>query len=243
MAKPAPTMKASWKPSVSAVGSACLAPPAAAITSSVREFAIVARIASPSAPPTCCDVLLSLLASPASWPETPLTAAIVIGTNAKPSPIAASSEAGRMSEMYVPSTETWEPENGPGGQQQPADQRPLEADAGHEHRGQAGRHDDPEGQRQVGEAGLQRAVAEHVLHVERHEEEHREQRHRHQQRDHVGARQRPVPEDPERDERALRAALDQEEAREEQQRDRDERDRLGRAPAGVDGVDERVDEQ
>ena len=36
MAKPAPTMNASWKPSVSAVGSAAWAPPAAAITSSVR---------------------------------------------------------------------------------------------------------------------------------------------------------------------------------------------------------------
>ena len=55
IAKPAPTMKAFWKPSVSAVGSACGSPPAVAITSSVRELATVARIARPSAPPTCCE--------------------------------------------------------------------------------------------------------------------------------------------------------------------------------------------
>ena len=73
----------------------------------MREFAIVARIARPSAPPICCDVLISPLASPASRPDTPLTAAIVMGTNAKPRPTAASSDAGRMSETYSPSGETW----------------------------------------------------------------------------------------------------------------------------------------
>ena len=67
----------------------------------------MARIARPSAPPTCWDVLIRPLASPASRPDTPLTAATVIGTNAKPRPNAASSEAGRMSETYLPSGETW----------------------------------------------------------------------------------------------------------------------------------------
>ena len=69
----------------------------ALISASVRELAIEARIARPSAPPTCCDVLISPDARPASCGSTPLTAAIVIGTNAKPSPTAASSDGNRMS--------------------------------------------------------------------------------------------------------------------------------------------------
>ena len=90
-------MKAIWKPSVSAPGSADCAPPAACIRLSVREFAIEARIARPSAPPTCCDVLISPEARPVSCGSTPLTAAIVIGTNANPSPTAATSDGNRMS--------------------------------------------------------------------------------------------------------------------------------------------------
>ena len=97
IAKPAPTVNAAWKPSVSAAGRALLAPPASAIASCVVEFAIVARIARPSAPPTCCEVLMSPLASPDSWAETPATAAIVSGTNTSPSPTAASSDGNSTS--------------------------------------------------------------------------------------------------------------------------------------------------
>src|SRR5215207_821210 len=88
-AKPAPTRNASWKPSVSAT--AGLRSPEAN-TSSVREVATVARIASPSAPPTCWEVLMSPEARPASSWFVPVTAAIVTGTNAKPSPTAATSD-------------------------------------------------------------------------------------------------------------------------------------------------------
>ena len=90
-------MKAAWKPSVSAAGSALWSPPAAAIASCVVEFAIVARMARPSAPPTCWEVLISPLASPDSWAETPATAAIVSGTNTSPSPTAASSDGNSTS--------------------------------------------------------------------------------------------------------------------------------------------------
>ena len=96
-AKPAPTRNASWKPCVSAFGSAAGSPPADCIRLSVFEFAIEARIARPSAPPTCCDVLISPDARPASCGATPLTAPIVIGTKAKPSPTAAISDGNRMS--------------------------------------------------------------------------------------------------------------------------------------------------
>ena len=49
-----------------------------------RELAIAARIARPSAPPICWQVLIRPDARPASCGSTPATAAIVIGTNAKP---------------------------------------------------------------------------------------------------------------------------------------------------------------
>ena len=92
MANPAPTMNASRKPSVSALA---IASPSATRLS-VRELAIEARMARPSAPPTCCDVLIRPDARPASCAST-LTAAIVIGTKAKPSPTAATSDGPRMS--------------------------------------------------------------------------------------------------------------------------------------------------
>ena len=75
----------------------------------------------------------------------------------------------------------------------------------------AGRDDDADRQRQVREPGLERVVAEHLLHVQRDEEEHREQRHRDQQRDDVRPGDRPQAEDRERHERGLRAQLDDDE--------------------------------
>ena len=66
--------------------------PLSASTSSVREFAMVASTARPSAPPTCWEVLISPLARPDSRSATPDTAAIVIVTNEKPSPTAARSD-------------------------------------------------------------------------------------------------------------------------------------------------------
>jgi hypothetical protein len=51
----------------------------------------------------------------------------------------------------------------------------LEAESGDELTAQTGRDDDRQGQRQVGEARMYRAVAEHLLHVQRDVEEHREQ--------------------------------------------------------------------
>jgi hypothetical protein len=58
----------------------------------VRLLATVARIARPSAPPTCWEVLISPEARPASCGLVPVTAAIVTGTKEKPSPNAASSD-------------------------------------------------------------------------------------------------------------------------------------------------------
>ena len=100
----APPRNALWNPSLSALGSVELP---VAITSSVRDVAIVESTASPSAPPICCEVLISPLARPCSRSSTPETAAIVEVTKPNPSPIAASSEAPRMSVRKPPPTETW----------------------------------------------------------------------------------------------------------------------------------------
>ena len=81
----APTQNAAANPSVSAT--ACYEPLANA--SSVVDTATVERIAMPTAPPICCDVLMRPDASPASSGFVPATAAIVIGTyaNGMPSPM------------------------------------------------------------------------------------------------------------------------------------------------------------
>src|SRR4051794_31267017 len=103
-ANTAPTVNAAWKPSVSAPGGAWCDASELVVT----LFAIVARMARPSAPPICWDVLISPEASPSSCGSTPDTAATVIETNAKPSPTAASRDGNRMSPTYVPVGETWE---------------------------------------------------------------------------------------------------------------------------------------
>ncbi len=103
-----PPRNAAWKPSLSAFGSAAGSPPELATRSSVREVAIVASTASPSAPPICCEVLISPLASPASCSATPDIAAIVVVTKANPRPVAASSDGPRMSLTKLPPTDTCE---------------------------------------------------------------------------------------------------------------------------------------
>ncbi len=98
----APAQNAAWNPFVSASG--CATP--AATSSVVVETAIVERIAMPTAPPICCDVLMSPDARPASSGFVPATAAIVIGTNANGMPSPMMRKPGNRSVQYEPSTET-----------------------------------------------------------------------------------------------------------------------------------------
>src|SRR4051795_8625450 len=106
---PAPTRKALWKPSVSATTTGL---PAAAGWSG-GLFATVARIARPSAPPICCDVLISPDAKPASCGSTPLTAATVLDTKARPRPGAPGSDANKTSPTYEPWASTCENQSKP----------------------------------------------------------------------------------------------------------------------------------
>ena len=72
----------------------------------MREVAIVDSAAMPSAPPICCEVLISPDARPASAGCTPARAAIEIGTNEKPIPSPTSRKPGSRSPTYEPPTET-----------------------------------------------------------------------------------------------------------------------------------------
>src|SRR5215217_4758777 len=137
-----------------------------------------------------------------------------------------------------------EPDQAGGGDDQAGDQHRLEAEAGDQWGARAGCEDDADGERQVRDAGLECRVPEHVLHVQRDEEEHGEQRGGDQDGGHVDAGDRAHPEDArERDERGLLAALDQVETTHQREREPAEAERLRRAPAGAVRVDQRVDEQ
>jgi hypothetical protein len=80
---PARTQKPSAKPLVAA--DAAEWPEASSVCACVK--ATVAAIATPSAPPICCAVLISPDASPACCGSTPASAAIDIGMNRRPARI------------------------------------------------------------------------------------------------------------------------------------------------------------
>ena len=147
-------------------------------------------------------------ARPASCGFVPATAPIVTGTNEKPRPAPATIDGNSTSPRRCRRPAPREPHEPGGDEQHPAHEHRLEAEPRDELRRHARRDDDRQRERQVGQARLHRVVAEHALHVERHEEEHREQRHADQQADDVRRAQRPQPEDPERHERRLRPRLD-----------------------------------
>ena len=95
----APAQNAFWKPSVSAAGTGV--PDATA--SLVVEAAIVERIAIPTAPPICCDVLIRPEARPASSCCVPASAAIVSETNASGMPKPITRKPGKRFFQYEPS--------------------------------------------------------------------------------------------------------------------------------------------
>src|SRR4051812_6172579 len=100
----APTAKATWNPlTVADVFSATVViPPLSRWL--VRDAASVESTASPSAPPTCWDVLRIPEARPASDGATFVVASRVQGTNVRPIPVETIRIVGRMSLAYVPST-------------------------------------------------------------------------------------------------------------------------------------------
>ncbi len=106
-----------------------------------------------------------------------------------------------------------------------------------------GRDDDPAAERQEGQAGLERAVAQGLLEVEGEEQEHREQAGAGEQR----GQERPAAvtfqRDPQRQQRRGGPHLDHDERDEQCDRTREQPQRAGVAPAVVGGHGEAVDER
>jgi hypothetical protein len=90
---------------------------------------------------------------------------------------------------------------------------------------------------------VNRAVAEHLLHVQGDEIEHREQRGAQQQTGDVRPGQRPPAEDPEGNQRCLRAELDGDEDSDQGHRPSQQADDLGGTPPGAARIQERVCQQ
>ena len=88
-------------------------------------------------------------------------------------------------------------------QQHPGRDHRTHAEPGHQPRRQRRRDEHRQRDRQERQPGLQRVVAQHLLQVQRHEEEHREQRRVHQHHDDVRGAQRRQPEDRQRHQRGL----------------------------------------
>ena len=118
------------------------------------------RIARPTAWPICCAVAITPLARPDSSSLTPLIAAIVSGTNARPMPSATTRLGNRTSPRKLPSAETWlEPVQAGGLDGEAGDEHRLRAELGRRLAGEARGGADRQRQRQERDAGLQRAVA------------------------------------------------------------------------------------
>jgi hypothetical protein len=107
----------------------------------------------------------------------------------------------------------------------------LDAEPRHEALRDGGRDDDRQRDGEVADAGLHRREAQHLLHVERKQEEDPEDDGSQAEADHVRARQRAPLEDAKRDERRARARLVPEEDRHQRGRGQEDADRLRRAPA------------
>ena len=221
---------------------ASLSPDAARL--SVRDAARLASTASPSAPPIMNDVLTTPEARPDSSGPTSLIAASSTGLNAMPAPKPSRIMLGSTSTTKMPSTGARAKSSSPSRREpEPDGERRPDAEAHHELRREPEReraHDQVRGQER--EADLQRAVAEHELQVERRQEEPREHRRRPEHADDVRGRDVAEPEQAERHQRRRDARLDaRRRTRSSDGRAAEQAERLGRRPAVLVAVDDRVD--
>ncbi len=135
-----------------------------------------------------------------------------------------------------------EPREPGGGEHEPSDQRAPRSEAHDEALRVAqreGPHHDARGKER--EADLERAVAEDVLHVESAEEELAEEPDDEQPHDEVRPGDVARPKEAQRHQRVGDPGLAEDERGEQSDRDRAEDERLGRAPALLAGLEQRVD--
>ncbi len=109
--------------------------------------------------------------------------------------------------------------------------------------GDASGDGDADGERQGGAAGLQRRVAQDVLHVQGEEEEHRQEAGEGDQLGKVGGGEPLDAEDRQRDERVRAALLVDHERGQQREGSGELADRAGRAPALIGCLHQRVDQQ
>ena len=170
----------------------------------VRLAAIVASAARPIAAPTVRDVLSRPEASPASRGGTPAVPATAIGVTARPMPIPIRTKGPSRPPRKVDVVVAWASHARPAaGSQGPGQDQGTGAELRHQASGDLRAGRDQQRLGQEGEARLQRAVAEHVLHVERLEVPGPEERAEHHEHDDVAARDRARTKDPERHQRRL----------------------------------------
>ena len=188
-AMPPAHQKASWKPLTSAWFAVCTAAVGWCSRPLECEVAMVARIASPSAPPNSREVLATADARPASCGLTPEVAQITPGTNANG--IANRDEQARgqqLTEVVGVNADVAQPGQADRKRRHPEHQQAFGAEAHGDLRGDRRSDDDRERHRQEHEPGLDRRVPEHVLQIQGEEEPHRKRRGTERRQDRVGRR-------------------------------------------------------
>ena len=182
-------------------------------------MASAARIARPSAPPNSREVFTRPEASPASSWSTPATAAIVTGTNARPSPIATSSDGARIvADVRARRRQLREQQQSDRQHRHAGDEQRLGPDPRDRSGGDRGGGDDAQRHREERQPGPDRRVAADLLQVQRQEEPHREHGCAEQQHDHVGRAERARGVDPQRHQRlrAIRPSITHERGQQHQ---------------------------
>ena len=193
--------------------------------------AIVEATATPIAPPSCWVVLSSPEARPASCSATPARAAIETGMNANavPTPTIADGPA-RLAQKVPVHGHLGCPQDPAADHGHAGRHHELGRTAGDQRLRQAGEGDRGERRRQPGEAGLQRGVAEHLLHVQGPDEDEGEEAAASSTLDRIRAGDVLRTEDAQWYERRLYARLDDHEDGEQDGGDREQRHRPGRCP-------------
>ena len=201
--KPAATQNARLKPDVRSAAVGAASPG----RFEVRVVATVVRRARPSAPPICWLVLMSPDARPASGPSTPGERGDRDRHEREAHADADDQEAGQQVDRVGAVDRHLGEVDEPDREQGHSDhQHGLDAQLGDETLRDRGGDDDRQRDGEVAEAGLHRREAQHLLHVERQQEEHPEDHRPQAEADDVRARERAPLEDREGDERRVRAA-------------------------------------
>ena len=197
-----------------------------------RVVATVVRIATPSAPPICWDVLISPDASPASLRLDARERGDRDRDEGEAEPDADQEEAGQqVGDVRAVDRDLREVDEPGGEQPHAAREHGLDAELRHERLRDARRDDRRQRDGEVADPGLERREAEDLLHVEREQEEHPEDDRAEPEADDVRPGRRPLAEEASGTSGEARALLDDEECDVQQRRAEQQADRLAPSPS------------